>query len=791
MSCRSTGRPRTAARARAGASILVGLLMSLALVMGPAGAARAGEEQVEGVCALADDLNEQHRPQDARALLDEHRAAENSHRTDCATEYFEAQARTSLATVVSTLEDDEELESLRTQLTTVCDAPADADTRSEAAAACDVALSPEPPGTWSERAGSAVDTFVERWANPLGPLALAVVGFLAAIYVLARLWSRWVVPGALAHVSPAREPRTAAVVDTVTVTALATSAFVLLLTRAPAATDPAPVVVVVAGVTLALGLWAARLLAPFLASALRISVIARGPDGTESPTAAGHVIGLLNELGARPPQGAQYPSGTDVSALDTAVISALPTGAVAKALIGVVHVFLPRAPWEVSVDEESVDRETVQVRHNGRLVSAAVVDRDLLGLRTTAETAAASGDASASLGTAMVVPDLHRLSAAIVLAELHKVHRLPGLGGATDGTSIGLQAVATTDLARDYDAAVPLLARAVGADSGNLAATLALLHHRFRDATTTAELTLYDAELARLLDRLKALEQDDPTGHVLLSSRARLNQLVARINTAYAKDDGATRSQVLESARALANELLTDVSGQITAATTPPESLNVLRAIHRNASILAVVGKGGDVPVPPQTPLEHHQTACHYASAPTPDDDRAVHHLRVAGADPRLATWRASDPQLARLRRTDAYRAAFPPEKARFFSLPGLAHLEDELTRLGVTSERDLLAHHPAELARLLGLTGTTTTRLIALARLASQVPADLHAWRFTIATWVADAAPTTTATLAESAEGELAENLDTGQITTLKAWVEGGGLTRQSAVKDYLRAVS
>lgn len=751
------------------------------------------DEQVAGVCTLAADLNQQARPQDARALLDEHRAAAFSQRGDCATEYFAAQARTSLATIVSTLADDDALVPLRDQLTTVCEAPAGVSTRSVALAACDKAVSIDPPKTWSERASSALEKFTERWTAPLESLGLAVLGLLAAIYVLARVWTRRLQPGSFAHLRPSSARRRLEHAGAYGLTLLASVAFLNLLVWAPSASGHGGSLVATAIGVVVLAAGAARVFAGLLASAFRVSVTARGPDGAESPEAAARAVARLNELGARPPRGAQYPSGTDVSALDTAVISALPTGAFAKVLIGVVNVFLPRAPWEVLIDKESADRETVQVRHNGHLVSATVVDRDLLALRTPAKLAAAASEASTTTdvtATAEVGPDLHRVSAGIVLAEFHKVHRLPGLGGATNGTSIGLQAVATTDFARNYDAAVPLLARAVGSDSGNLAATLALLHYRFRDATTAVELAPYDDELETLLDRLKTLKQDDPTSYLLLSTRAELNQVVARINRAYARDGAEVSLPILRSGRKLANDLLTKVTKHLQTATTPADALDVLKAIHHNVEILAAVGTDAADLAVPLTPLEHHQTACHFATAPTSDAEKAIHHLRIASADPRLAAWRAEDPQLRQLRRTAAYLAAFPPEKAQFFSLPGITRLEDDLTRLGITSEHQLLAHHPAELGRLLGLTRTTTARLVALARLVSQVPADLHKWRFTIAKWIADAAPTTRPRLIAAADDEFAEKLDADQIDTLKAWVGGSGLTYQSAVKDYLRAV-
>lgn len=778
-------------RAHAGFRLLIWLVLCSVLLIEPPAVANAGDAQVESVCALASTFNDQARPQEARALLDEHRAEAASHRTDCAPEYFEAKARISLAERVSALDDDDALKPYRDQLATVCGATANADTRDNAVAACDAELTPDPPETWSQQLGSAVSTFAEKWVEPLGPFVAATLGYLAVVYLLARLRTRHVSPGRLAHVQSPRELHDTAVADAVTVTVLATTVFLFLIAGAPAGNESVAVLVTAVGL-IPLTLWAAQLVAYLLASRLRVSVAVRASDGKESPKETAHVIGLLNELGARPPQGAQYPSGTDVSALDTAVISALPTGAIAKVLIRIVNVFLPRAPWEVSIDEESPDRETVQVRHNGHLKSSTVVDRHLLALVSPPRGAAASADSPAATDTPNVVPDLHRVSAGIVLAEFHGVHRLPGLGGATVGTSIGLQAVATTEFARDYHAAVPLLARAVRSDSGNLAAALALLHYRFRDATTEAELAVYDDELATLLeDRLKTLIQVDPTGHTLLTTRAQLNRVVARINRAYARPGTLdVDAPVLEDARTLAAELLTSLNKHLAADTTPDDSLSVLRAIDHNVQILAVVGTDAANLAAPLTPLEHHQTGCHFATAPAPNLERALHHLRIASTDPRLAEWRARDPQLRQLRRTAAYLAAFPPEKANVFALPGIANVKADLKRLGITNEHQILAHNAAELARLLGLTLTTTTQLVALARLVSLVPAALQSWRFTIGTWIAEASPTTRSRLIAAADDEFAETLTAGQIDTLKAWLDGYPLPWRSPVMDYLRAV-
>ncbi|WP_454085347.1 hypothetical protein [Georgenia sp. Marseille-Q6866] len=784
MVCRSVSSA-VGGRMRAVVVVLAGLLAVLALLTAPGAQAQTEEptqDPTDRACALAGSLNAQARPQDARALIDEHRAAAAAHRRDCAPEYFEAQARTSLATVISTLADDGALAPLRGQLSDVCGTSAD--TRSEVLAACDVAVSTEQPMTWSEDVASSLASFVERWAQPLRDLALTVLGFLAAVYVLARVQTRRLSPTryvALARIGASR--RGAKVAAGVVVLA-ATAAFVFLVVWAPRASGDAPVIAAVAVGVLALTAWAVNSVARLLASSLRIAVTVRGADGKESTSATAHVIGILNELGARGPRGAQFPRGTDVSALDTAVISALPAGAVAKLLLAVLHVLVPRAPWEVSVDEECADRETVEVTHNGRSALVAVVDRDALGLRTPVLTA------SAPLSTgAAILPDLHRMSAALVLGKLHEVHRFPGLGGATDGLSVGFQAVATSDFARDYDAAAPLLARAVGLDSANLAATLGLLHCRFRSASTAPDLRLYVDELAALLERLEHLREDDPAGAMLLICRARLNRLVARINLAFA--DGGDGAAGLECARELATALVTDVDTRAAAPAVPAESITLLRAIGRNARILMVVGTNGSLEAP-LTPLEHHQAACHYATAPTPDFERAVHHLRLAAAEPQLAAWRALDPQLAHFRCTDTYRAAFPPEKDEFFSLPGIGRLKEHLARLGITSERDLLAHSPAELAQLLGTTSVVTGRLLALARLVSQVPADLHPWRFTIGSWVARTAHPglTRAELAEAVAEDLAEDLTAGEITALQAWVREGSC-RRSDVADYLRAVA
>lgn len=785
MNRTSAGGP-VGAPVRALAAALMTVLLLVLTLLAASGAQAQTEEPTrdptDRACALARSLNEQARPQDARALIDEHRAAAAAHRRDCAPEYVEAQARTSLATVVSTLTDDADLAPLRTQLSDVCDTSAD--TRSEVLAACDVAVSTDRPMTWSEDVASSLANFVEQWAEPLQDLALSVLGFLAAVYLLARVQTRRLSPARYAALARIGASRRHAKVTAGVVTVVATAAFVFLIVWAPSASGDAPVIAAVAVGVLALTAWAVNLVARLLASSLRIAVTVRGADGKESTSATAHVIGILNELGARGPRGAQFPRGTDVSALDTAVISALPAGAVAKLLLAVLHVLVPRAPWEVSVDEESADRETVEVTHNGRSALVAVVDRDALGLRVPVLTANSSSSPKEA-----TLPDQHRVSAALVLTKLHELHRFPGLGGATDGLSVGFQAVATSDFARDYDAAAPLLARAVGLDSGNLAATLGLLHCQFRSASTAPDLRLYVDELTALLDRLERLSEDDPAGAMLLICRARLNRLVARINLAFADGSGAAAG--VACARELAKALVTDVDALVTDPDVPAESIKLLRAIARNAQILMVVGTDAGFLEPPLTPLEHHQAACHYATAPTPALERAVHHLRLAAAEPQLASWRALDPQLEQFRRTDAYRAAFPPEKDGFFSLPGIARLKDGLTRLGITGERELLAHSPAELAQLLGTTPAVADRLLALSRLVSQVPADLHPWRFTVGSWIArEARPgLTRAELAEAVAEDLAEELTAGEIRALQAWVLEGSC-RRADVADYLRAV-
>lgn len=54
------------------------------------------------------------------------------------------------------------------------------------------------------------------------------------------------------------------------------------------------------------------------------------------------------------------------------------------------------------------------------------------------------------------------MSAAVILCTLTGAHHLPGLSGATDWRSVGLQYVATTDPVRSTPAAVPCSRRPSG-----------------------------------------------------------------------------------------------------------------------------------------------------------------------------------------------------------------------------------------------------------------------------------------------------------------------------------------
>lgn len=618
----------------------------------PGDVAVAAQGIDDPVCDLAAALTANARPQDALQVIDAYRAGSLTQRNACPVEYAKAQARTELATFLAGLSEEDfstamavtGAHALSLSVREVCGADAQTN-QADVVKACDQAV--EPPTadtrTWSQRLGAGLTSLTTEWVPPLESVALSLLAFLAVVYLLALLGTRGFRPDSRILVGVHRS-RGRWLAGTLLVLAGAAALFVHVTTSIPP--DDRVMFPPLALLLAALTLGAAYGLAALMGSAFRLSVTATGADGKEKPDAVAHVIGLLNEMGADAPRGAEYPRGTDVTALKDAVFSALPTGNVAKIVVGIAGVFLPRAPWDVAIDDESADRHSVVIRRNGRSVFAAIVDRDLLGLRVPVN--GRDGKPLKTPDGKDVLPDLHRATAAIVLSALRKPHGLSGLGGGTDWRSIALQAIATTDLEHTPEAAVGLLARAVHHDANNLAARLTLLRFRFRKSTTASELELYERELRDLVSRFQGVLDrgsvlrpagasaiDEPAelsieDARLLLQRARLNLVVALVNGAFAADAAHPDEGKLSEARQTAG-LIVD------SAVAAPEAVSMgidaeLRqleaSIVSNAQILSRVGLS-ELPFKATTALEHYQAGCHFATAPPAElsPETVRHHL--------------------------------------------------------------------------------------------------------------------------------------------------------------------
>ena len=497
-----------------------------------------------------------------------------------------------------------------------------------------------------------------------------------------------------------------------------------------------------------------------MATRLRMSISVRAADGTERDAAVGRLIALLEELGGQGPAGLEVPRGADSTALTSSVISADPTGAVAKALWTAWHLLVVPVPWRIQVDEEGPDRLNVVITRNGRAESAMVVDRHLLGFDPR--------DTSAEDGPD---PVLYRFVAAAVLLALHRHHAgISGLYGVHQWRSLGYQFEATADGLRSRQEQQVLLSRALTDQPDNPPAQLALQASLFRTSKEADQLEHFADWLTRFAAAVHAREGKKVTP---LEVRARNLELAIRINgasaLAFTAEDSADSSapgqgQGTSPAFPAPEKCAADASapGTSHAAASPLQNLapqaglqpalERLEQAHR--ALVMPVRRGiptqdafsqriaeriawyraaiNGAALPPdadRTPRNAYSAACYYASI-RPDFERAVHYLQIADAAPELHSWRADDPQLAALRESATYLEAFrTPARHDVLELPPMQPYRGALERHGLTTTATLsvFSAAPERLAELVGIPLVAAQEILAAARLGLGLEADLE----------------------------------------------------------------
>lgn len=501
----------------------------------------------------------------------------------------------------------------------------------------------------------------------------------------------------------------------------------------------------------------AVLLAYGWSRAVRISVSVIDSKGDSVPSAEGHVIALLSQLGGSPPRGVETPRGTDTTVLQSAGLTSTPdVSGFLRAVIAVAQAVVPATPWRVRIDVEDNDRHCITITRNGRAVFGAVIDRDELGLRVKLPDA--SGNPRGS-GKDDDYPDLHRMSAAAVLCALQKEYGFSGACGATSWRSLGLHCIATNDFDNDPATARDILARAVKEDRENRLALVAFWHAQYRDCTSHSQLNKYFGLLSGYIGkRLRvdeesgtapaqeidhAITEDDPADQALLL-RVLFSQVLVGVNL------WATKGQYFPTDKALieAKERLVKTNE---ASLSIPECGEFARATKQAVHNLALCvtrpeQEPSDVGI---TPRECYLYACYLTSlcATEPANsrsnaNRAIEYLKQADGDPTWRRWRSEDPQLKYLRdNMPEYCQEFgrqPFTDSEFLQkIAELQPFRKRLEALGFTTPRILASISALELQTLLDVPEQASLRIAEIAQLANfptnDRTKDLANWRVDI----------------------------------------------------------
>jgi hypothetical protein len=355
--------------------------------------------------------------------------------------------------------------------------------------------------------GTEWNNFVANWAKPLAGPGLVALCILVGLFILARLlvYAPKTTPDWLQDQRRRRWVGLGAVVVIVLATIGVTWGLAELWFG----------VVVLFGL---IALAGAVVFAAFLATRLSVFVDVQKANKTDTATNA-RLVALVNDLGATPSKGIEFPLGSDVTALKDASLSVPSTNAFVSALQWIANSLFTTTPWHVQVGTGDTDGADVSVviTRNRRFRGAFVISADLLlppattgaeyadetVRRREPDTTEPKADAANPLA-----PYLFEFAAAAIVVTLSKSHAgFDGLCGATDWRSVGLQYLATTRFRRD-PLQVRMLLRAVELDPDNLPAAVALHFALHRHASSPGELSAYlnwlDSRILKIEDTARA-----------------------------------------------------------------------------------------------------------------------------------------------------------------------------------------------------------------------------------------------------------------------------------------------
>jgi hypothetical protein len=521
------------------------------------------------------------------------------------------------------------------------------------------------------------------------------------------------------------------------------------------------------------------------AAALKLNVVV-STDSGDIDYGAGHVIGLLQELGADEPRGIEALRGTDVEVLSTAGLKAAPTTQPMAALFSLAELLVPRSPWSIRIETENKDSRgevlSVTIIRNRRYVASAVIDRVELHLTADKGEKESEGDAAAEAPSR--TPDLDVMAAAFILTTLARHYSgFDGLYGATDWRSVGLGSIATSPDFVGTPRERELLADAVAFDPANVAAQVALRRALWRKSTQQDGLDLF-AEW--LKDALEGQVPQEPEWWRPLRLRVLHMWAVACVNSAFAnlKEEATEQARkgvmsnraAMEAAEQLMRELFSreldkyqagllwpydgsyKLPLQLDMASTPlleqlmaPSAAAMYCTFHPGKPKHSPPGQFSTDQTDAQwkkaserllweaayslvtdagkqrglSPHAAYSLACYLATKEKPEEDEAVKLLLLAKEVPEIAAWSRKDPQLKFLRQSNQkWRDAFLADaQADFLMVEPFAAYRSKLRSAGVCDPAALAGMPATRLKPLLGVETAVIQYLRTAAEMATQFP--------------------------------------------------------------------
>jgi hypothetical protein len=507
---------------------------------------------------------------------------------------------------------------------------------------------PPPNRTWAQSFNQNWSGALQTVFNPLQEPGMALLGCLAALFVIARLMI--FVPGPPMNFT-SRAERGAVGVLGLGLVGFSTLTFISLGGHEGATWQTGALLLPAIG---CLGSW---LLSRFAASrlALKISTDVQkeeAEDEIKNQIQPAEVIAHLSELGAAKPEGLEVASSTDVTALNAIVSPAMPVNAAIKVLVSIFEEVAGLTPWRVRIKQVTVSQAAVEITRNHRAVDSAIIDADALELPSTEHKS-----------------QIPKLVAAYILMTMAPRH--PGfeaLCGATKWESVGRQYVALTELRGDENRTPreKLLRRAVEDDYLNLPAQVALNHSLYRDAEAEADLTLY---LKWLQGRSEKIQQQhrgqrlDGDGYldihrrILITFFAALNNLIAV--TRGAEHTASPADWACEEHAERLVTLLEDSHSPELRDMMRLQTKSLLEELPRNGTTLSVLRSWTlDEELARESPSLAYNIVCSQVRK----FDRLGFNastrilLKCALEDDALRQWAPKDPELKRLHQNDEFK---------------------------------------------------------------------------------------------------------------------------------------